>query len=95
MLTGIAEEQVLPRVVSRGFAVFDDGIYYLDLSVAHARARTEIRFYAFRSNADRAVISDIDAEPGLGLSVSPDRRTFLLTLWRNLENNLMLIENFR
>ncbi len=96
---GNGEEQVLPRVVSRGFAVFDDGIYYL----AHGaydgksgwRKHCEIRFYGFTGGDSRTIVDGIEADPGLGLSVSPDRKTFLLTLWGNTGDNLMLIENFR
>jgi hypothetical protein len=86
--------------VSRGFAVFDDGIYYLDHGDADRkpglRRHYEIRFYQFASGDSRTVIGGIDGyHPGLGLSVSPDRKGFLLTLWGNIGDNLMLIENFR
>jgi Tol biopolymer transport system component len=105
------ERQVLPRVVTgRGFAVFDDGIYYLDYrgdpkadsglvvgdpaAIARVRKKYEIRFHHFASGHSR-VISTIQGWPSLGFSVSPDRRTFLFTLWRDASMNLMLIENFR
>jgi hypothetical protein len=98
MLAADTEEEILPRVVSRGFAVFEDGIYYLDSSVDDPRPagkHYEIRFYEFATADNRTVIGGIEADPGLGLSVSPDRKTFLLTLWRNVGQHLMLIEHFR
>jgi Tol biopolymer transport system component len=98
LLDRASEEQVLPRIVSRGFAVFDDGIYYLDDADRKPglRRHYEIRFYQFASGDSRTVIGGIDGyHPGLGLSVSPDRKGFLLTLWGSIGDNLMLIENFR
>src|SRR5450631_1515406 len=99
---GVSEEhQILPRVMRGGFCVFDDGIYYLDYrgksnaGLTRLLAQYEIRFYQFASRNSRLVASAFEGWPGPGLSVSPDRRSFLFTMWRDTEDNLMLIENFR
>jgi Tol biopolymer transport system component len=90
-LGGSEERQVLERVAGRGFDVFEDGIYYLTPS-GHRTA--EIRFHEFATGRSR-VVSAIDALPGLGLSVSPNRRTFLFAEFVSAGVDLMLIDNFR
>ena len=90
-LGGSEEKQVLQEVAMRGFDVFEDGIYYL----AYGRlSKLEIRFYNLGTSRSR-VISPIGFWPDLGLSVSPDRKTFLFSLSSLVGNDLMLIENFQ
>jgi Tol biopolymer transport system component/tRNA A-37 threonylcarbamoyl transferase component Bud32 len=85
------ERQVLDQVAGRGFVVLEDGIYYL----SYTGLRTaEIRFQELATGRSRAV-GPIPAPVGLGLSVSPDRKTFLFAEWAAAEFDLMLIENFR
>jgi Tol biopolymer transport system component/tRNA A-37 threonylcarbamoyl transferase component Bud32 len=90
-LGGSEERQVVGRVVGRGFAVFEDGIYYLD---SRGPGKYEIRFHEFASSRSRTV-SPIEGQLGLGFSVSPDRKTFLFTWLASPGSDLMLIENFR
>jgi Tol biopolymer transport system component len=85
------EKQVLQEVVKRGFDVFEDGIYYLGYTKLW---KLEIRLYNFVSGRSR-VIYPIAAWPSLGLSVSPDRKTFLFSLTGPVGNDLMMIEDFR
>jgi Tol biopolymer transport system component len=93
-LRGGAEKQILERVVRRGFAVFEDGVYYLYSDPATPEV-AEVRFYQLRSGRSR-VISPIDGRRlDLYLSVSPDRRTLLFTRGASAGSDLMLIENFR
>jgi Tol biopolymer transport system component len=89
-LGGSEESQILDRVAGRGFDVFEDGIYYL---AATGPRTAEVRFHEFATSRSRSV-SVIDAQPGLGLSVSPNRQTILFAefVWGV---DLMLIENFR
>jgi Tol biopolymer transport system component len=89
-LGGSDERQILDRVAGRGFDVFEDGIYYL---TATGPRTAEVRFHEFATGRSRSV-SVIDAQPGLGLSVSPNRKTILFAefAWGV---DLMLIENFR
>jgi Tol biopolymer transport system component len=90
-LAGGAETQILEYVAFRGFQVFEDGIYY----IARDRPRNhEIRFYDFATGKSRS-IGALEARVNLGLSVSPDRKTFLFTASATSGNDLMLIENFR
>src|SRR5581483_7680609 len=89
-LAGGEEREVLEHVMARGFAVFRDGIYYLDSA---GPLRSEIRFYDFGKGRSQTV-GAIDGRLGLGLSVSPDRKTFLFS--RILTgSDLMMIENFQ
>jgi Tol biopolymer transport system component len=90
-LNGGEEAQSLERVVKRGFFVFEDGIYYLDRI---GPQKYEIRFYD-RGTGRSRVVGPIDGELDIGLSVSPDRKTFLFTWLASVGSDLMLIENFR
>jgi Tol biopolymer transport system component len=86
------EKQVLKEgVATRGFAVFSGAVYYL-----HQRGVSsyEIRFHEFAGGQTR-VVGEIEGAIGLGLAVSPDRKTFLFTKFSDAGADLMLIENFR
>jgi Tol biopolymer transport system component len=90
-LGGNEEKRVLDRVAGRGFVVFEDGIYYM----TDTGPRTaEVRFQEFATGRSRA-LGAIPAPVGQGLSVSPDRKTFLFAEWVSSGIDLMLIENFR
>jgi Tol biopolymer transport system component/DNA-binding winged helix-turn-helix (wHTH) protein len=89
---GVGEEkQVLERVVNRGIALFEDGIYYL---AETGPTKFEIRFHEFATGRSR-IISPLEGPVFTGLSVSPDRKTFLFTLIASAEIDLWMIENFR
>jgi Tol biopolymer transport system component len=90
-IEGSEERRVVERVVARGFAVFEDGIYYLEMTDPR---KNEIRFLQFGATAHR-VIGAVEEQVGIGLSVSPDRKTFLFTWSPSPGSDLMLIENFR
>ena len=87
------EKQVLESVARRGFAVFEDGIYYLYADSTGA-VKCEIRFHEFATGRSR-LVSAIEGRLHTYLSVSPDRKTFLFTLVASPGSDLMLIENFR
>ena len=61
------------------------------MSTGHAKY--DLRFHKFATDRDR-IVSAIEAQLFLGLSVSPDRQSFLFTHLAT-PSNLMLIENFR
>ncbi len=92
-LGGGEEKQVLERVAVRGFAMFEDGIYYLYADSPGA-AKYEIRFHEFSTGRNR-LIGPIDGRLSWYLSVSADRQTFLFTRFAAPGSDLMLIENFR
>ncbi len=85
------ERQVLEGVAGRGFDIFEDGIYYLVFS----GQQTEIRLHRFATGRSRIVSATEEGPPGLGLSVSRDRKTILFTKFVSAGADLMLIENFR
>jgi eukaryotic-like serine/threonine-protein kinase len=88
-LAGTGERQVVERVVGRAFAVFADGVYYLDST---APGKQEIRWHDFATRRTR-VVSPIEGDMGIGFTVSPDRTTFLFTRLASPGSDLMLIEN--
>lgn len=90
---GVEEQVVKKGVAMRGFAIFPDGVYYLTVASRNVFA---IRFHEFASRRDR-LIGEIGGylEGGSGLSVSPDRKTFLFSKVIYSGTDLMLIENFR
>jgi Tol biopolymer transport system component/DNA-binding winged helix-turn-helix (wHTH) protein len=91
-LAGGEEKQVLERVVNRGIVVFEDGIYYFAVT---GPTKFEIRFHEFATGRSR-VIGPIEVPPlFMGLSVSPDRKTFLFTVVASADIDLWMIENFR
>jgi Tol biopolymer transport system component len=100
-LGGGEEKQVVERVARRGFAVFEEGIYYLYADPT-GLAGSDIRFHEFTTGITRIVgaiesriLNPIEARVGVGLSVSPDRKTFLFTHYASSGSDLMAIENFR
>jgi dipeptidyl aminopeptidase/acylaminoacyl peptidase len=105
------ERQVLPRIkTGRGFAVFNDGIYYLDYTgdpnadpgliagnptAGFTQVRKQYEIRYYEFSTGRSrIISPVEALPALGFSVSPDRSAFLVPLWKEVSMNIMLIENF-
>jgi eukaryotic-like serine/threonine-protein kinase len=78
------------RIGWRGFAVFSEGIYYLGA----AAQQFKVRFYEFATQRTRT-LAEVEGPLQLGLSVSPDRKSFLLSKVVFSGSDLMLIENFR
>ena len=72
--------------------VLEDGIYFI--SKPNEKGVSHIRFKDFATGSDRVVVP-IEGRPYWGLTVSPDRRTFLYTLSDEAGSDLMLVENFR
>ncbi|HEY6991096.1 MAG TPA: winged helix-turn-helix domain-containing protein [Bryobacteraceae bacterium] len=89
---GGEERTVLESSSSRAFAVMKDGIYYV-LPPFASDNRASIRFYDFTTgkSSDIASISNFDR----GFTVSPDGKTFLFTVQRRSEANIMIVDNFR
>ncbi len=92
------QEQVVPElsriVPSRATAVVNDGIYYVEYN---GGPRPKIRFFNFQTRRIR-VLFTVDREivmSTLGLSISPDRRSFLLAMVDHRVDDLMLIDHFR
>lgn len=84
----------LPDLVSWGdWFVASDGIYFLDRTLT---PRAEIRFHDFSSNVARLVASlDKDPSSDPGLTVTLDRRTLIFSRYDTVNNDIMLVENFR
>jgi hypothetical protein len=69
------------------FVVVDDGIYFTNLG-------GKLDFVAFKTGKAKTICK-VDRAWDWGLSVSPDGRWILCSLWEPGFNNLMLVENFR
>lgn len=77
------------------FKVFPDGIYFIPgNSPPSKEASFRVAFYDF-SNSTTRTIAEVDRPPGLGFSISSDRRSVLFAPPETHASNLMLIENFR
>ena len=68
-LAGGEEKRILDKVAQRGFAVFEDGIYYL----SPGAAEYEIQFYEFATGRSQ-LVSSLLGQLDVYLSVSPDRK---------------------
>jgi Tol biopolymer transport system component len=91
--SGGAETQFVDRLhPTGGWVVFADGIYYI--SKPNEKGVSYIRFKDFATSSDRSIVP-IEGRVWWGLSVSPDRRTFLYTSSDESGSDLMLVENFR
>lgn len=76
------------------FQVMREGIYFIATAGKKGQAR-EIRFYDLATRKSRLIQSLGEINNFVGLTVSPDRKTFLFPVLQDLGRNLMFIENFR
>ena len=86
------QEQLLINdpIVRLSFAVLAEGIYYI---TPRDENRCDLRLYEFATGQKR-FITEIERPVAFGLSVSPDRKTFLFS--RHVTgSDLMMVENFR
>ena len=88
------EERPLGIVVFRNtFDVTANGIYFIALADKTGKRR-EIRFYDFATRQSRLIQAFENVNTFKGLSVSPDGKTFLYSVWEDRGHELMLVENF-
>jgi dipeptidyl aminopeptidase/acylaminoacyl peptidase len=91
--TGGTEEQVVDDLHPEGgWVVVAEGIYFI--SKPDAKDVSHIRFKDLSTGSVRT-IAPIKGKPSWGLTVSPDRRTFLYAQSDESGSDLMLVENFR
>jgi Tol biopolymer transport system component len=91
---GPARMIISGRIHNRAFSPTEDGIYYLETD--RDPAFFDLKFYNLTTRQTR-VVTKLDGARWLsqGLTVSPDRKTFLFSLGQRAEADLMLIENLR
>jgi Tol biopolymer transport system component len=75
-----------------GHVVVDQGVYFI--SKPDEKSASSIRFKDFATGSIRTIVP-IEGRVLWGLSVSPDRHTFLYTHFNESGSDLMLVENFR
>jgi hypothetical protein len=90
---GGEERRLFDGVRFKSFFVVETGIYSL-ASRTDGRPGGEVRFFDLATARSRTVAT-VDVAPFFGLTVSPDRRTILLTARNPPNDDLMLIEGFR
>jgi Tol biopolymer transport system component len=90
-VSGGVERQLLAWVSDRAFVPVDDGIYYIGRR--DDNGQYPLQFFQFSTQTSR-VLTNIDGELNVGLSVSPDRTALLFTKTAKSGANLMMIENF-
>jgi Tol biopolymer transport system component len=91
--SGGTENQVIDSIhPTGGWVVVAEGIYFI--SKPDAKGVSYIRFKDLAKGSIRTIAS-IKGKPFWGLTVSPDRRTFLYAQSDESGSDLMLVENFR
>jgi dipeptidyl aminopeptidase/acylaminoacyl peptidase len=90
---GGAERQVADRVVWRAFLPVAGGVYYITEPIGEPLA-TRLEFYSEANGKSRTVFR-IGRRTYLGLGVSPDQKSFLISAYTQFGSDLMIIENFR
>jgi Tol biopolymer transport system component/DNA-binding winged helix-turn-helix (wHTH) protein len=77
------------------YSVFRDGIYFIpDRGPAEEPNSFHLAFYEFATRSVQ-MLAQINKWPGVGFSVSPDRRWVLFSPCDSRGADLMLVENFR
>ena len=87
------EVEVVGSMEAGYWAAVDNGIYYLDTT-----AKKPGIAYLDTTTHRTPRVFDLENRParqGPGLAVSPDRKTILYTQLDALNNDIMLVENFR
>jgi Tol biopolymer transport system component len=92
-VTGGPETQVAERVVWRAFLPVPGGVYYITDPVGEPLA-TRLEFFNEATGKTNTVFR-IGRRTYLGLGVSPDQKSFLISAYTQFGSDLMMIENFR
>ena len=87
-------EQVLESSFGGIYEVVEEGVYFVPPSTPEAGF--SVQFLRFATGAVEHVFS-LERQPplGMGLSVSPDRRSILYSQFGEWQSDIMLVENFR
>jgi Tol biopolymer transport system component/DNA-binding winged helix-turn-helix (wHTH) protein len=92
-MEGGEEKRVLQSVWGRSVIVVDEGIYYIPDFRPDNSSRS-IRFHRF-ATSENVDIAPIKLRPFGGMTVSPDRKTILVSGFTSYGGNLMVVDNFR
>jgi Tol biopolymer transport system component len=91
-VSGGQESQVLSSIVFRGFALVDNGIYFVPEPGTDGKYSIQ---FLNQATERTETVARIQGPTDRGLSVSPDRRYLLYTQLDGAGSDLMLVENFR
>lgn len=93
-LAGGPEQVAIPDNVGfRAFLPVSDGIYYVSPAAKRGGAHA-LKFYNLATGRSH-MLAQLEGTIGLGLAVSPDRKSILFTMAQSAGADVMLIENFR
>ena len=94
---GGAEQPMGVNLYGRSYQVVAEGIYLIARKIDADHTAYEIQFFDFTARAARAVqaLGEVRMGSAYGLSVSPDRKTFLYSFEEGTGADLMLVEDFR
>lgn len=91
-LAGGPERRIVDAMATRLFLPAPEGVYYA--AAADFGRPMPLMLYDFKTEKSRQVAL-LPARLNLGLTASPDRKTFLFSVAKPRSQDLMLIENFR
>jgi Tol biopolymer transport system component len=91
-VNGGPERQIVDYSVLRALAVVDEGIYYIGRRGEDGR--NPLQLYEFSAGKSREIVR-LDRVTQYGITVTPDRKTFLFSREMSSGADLMLVENFR
>jgi Tol biopolymer transport system component/DNA-binding winged helix-turn-helix (wHTH) protein len=90
---GGQERLIVESIISRSFAVMDEGIYYfVPNNKPDGSASLRLHSFATGKNVE---IAPINQQIDTGMTVSPNRKTILFSTLVRSGSNLMVVDNFR
>ncbi|MCU0248438.1 MAG: hypothetical protein MUC42_17855 [Bryobacter sp.] len=89
---GGPERQVVDLSILRAFSVVEEGIYYIGRRGEDGR--NPLQLFEFSTGKSREIVR-LDHVTQWGITVTPDRKTFLFSRGIGSGNDLMMVENFR
>ena len=92
VLDGGEDSLVVSAVGASGFEVVEEGIYFI--AVHGPDGLHSILFFDFATEETAVVLASVE-RPAEGLSVSPDGKYILFARYDALNDDIMLVENFR
>jgi hypothetical protein len=92
---GGPEEDILPSIIDRSWAVTDGGVYFFRMETSGAQ-RGELFFYDFRSKQSRKTGFITPRRMGYsGMTLSPDGKFLIYPQLDELGSDIMVVDRFR
>ena len=92
---GGSEEDVLPSIIDRSWALADGGVYFFRRETSAAE-RGELFFYDFRSKQSRKTDFVTPRRMGYsGMTLSPDGKSLIYPQLDELGSDIVVVDHFR